>query len=72
MAADVFAVQMVAALQAAILANPLALSVTVDGQTVTFASLAERQQQYNYWTKRVARANGSAPRSSQIYLGGFR
>ena len=72
MAQDAFASTMVAALQAALAQGPNVLSINVDGQSVTYQNREAMLKEYNFWAKRVARANGSAPRSSQIYLGGFK
>jgi hypothetical protein len=67
---DLFAESMVAALQAVLVQAPNVLTVTVDGLTVTYANPSELRDAYNFWSKRVSRANGSTPRASQIYLGG--
>ena len=69
MAADTFAVAMVAALQAALTAAPGVMSVNVQGTTVTYMSTTEMRDAYDYWTSRVARANGARPRSFSVYLG---
>ena len=50
------------------------LSVTVGGQTTTFASLAERQQVLNRINAEIAATTGAAtarPVASTIKLGGF-
>ncbi len=64
------AAAIVAALEAAILANPLTLSATVDGQTVTFASLADRDRTHTYWKNRAAVENNTRPRLFRMNLGG--
>lgn len=61
--------QIVAALEAAILANPLTVSVNVDGQAVTFGSLSERDAYYDSWKSRLAREQGTRPRLASINLG---
>ncbi|MDE2100064.1 MAG: hypothetical protein KGL39_22610 [Patescibacteria group bacterium] len=44
-------------------------SITVDGQTVTYADLLA---QYQFWKRRAAVENGTRPFVSQINLGNFR
>jgi hypothetical protein len=62
-----FAEQMVAKLQATLLENPAADSVTVDGTTVSFADLVARLE---HWESRVAREAGGRPSMMTIDLGG--
>jgi hypothetical protein len=64
------AAAIVAALEAAILKNPLTLSATADGQTITFASLADRDRTHAYWKNRAAVESGSRPRMFRMGLGG--
>lgn len=64
-----FAAKMVAALEAAMLANPMTLSASVDGQTVSFADLDKRDNTYEYWKGKLARENGTRPRVARINLG---
>lgn len=62
--------RMIAAIEAAMLANPLTLSVTVDGQSVTFASLADRDRSYEHWLRRQALLRGTRKRMVSMNLGG--
>ena len=62
--------RMIAAIEAAMLANPLTLSVTVDGQSVTFASLADRDRSYDHWLRRQALLRGTRKRMVSMNLGG--
>ena len=62
-----FAEDMVTSLETLLAANVGVTSVTVDGQSVTYADLLK---QYNYWKSRVARASGDKPPLSTIILGG--
>jgi hypothetical protein len=64
------AAAIVAALEAAILQNPLTLSATADGQTITFASLADRDRTHAYWKNRAAVEAGTRPRMFRMGLGG--
>lgn len=66
MADPTFDEQMVTKLQAALLANPGAAQVTVDGQHVTYADAVERLRIFE---ARVARANGTRPRAARVRLG---
>lgn len=65
----VTAQQIVDALQAAILANPATVSVTVDGQTVNYGTLEARNASLEFWEKRAAKAAGQRPRVASINLG---
>ena len=50
------------------------MSISVDGQSTTFASMAERQAVLNRINDEIARCTGQArrrPRAAQVYLGGF-
>lgn len=67
-----FAQQMVAALETALAKSPTVLTVSVDGESITYKSRAEMLAEYQLWTKRSSRFLGIAPRAAQIYLGGFR
>lgn len=62
-----FATQMVAKLEALLLANPGASSVNVDGVQVSFSDLEKR---YTYWKNAAARESGSRPLTSQIKFSG--
>lgn len=64
--------RMIAALEAAMLANPLTVSVTVDGQAVTFASLADRDRTYQFWLRQKAILGGTRKRMVSMNLGGGR
>ena len=60
------------ALEAAIASG--VLSISVDGQSTTFASMAERQAVLNRINDEIARCTGQPrrrPRAAQVYLGGF-
>jgi hypothetical protein len=58
------------ALANAIAANEGALSVTVDGVTMTFADPLTLAQAYEFWAKKAAVASGRRPRLATINLGG--
>lgn len=62
-----FADQMVAKLEALMLANPGAQMVNVDGNQVSFRDL---EKSYSYWKSRAARASGARPIAAQINLAG--
>jgi hypothetical protein len=67
--APTFNEQMVTKLEAALLANPGAQSITVDGTTSTYVDLVERLKHFK---AEVAREAGTRPRFSTVNLGGFR
>ena len=46
------------------------MSISVDGQSTTFASLAERQRVLNEIND-ILNTNTKRPRAAQVYLGGF-
>ncbi len=54
--------QIVSAIEAAILVNPLTTSVTVDGQTINFGSLADRDRTHQYWKTQAAISSGTRRR----------
>jgi len=59
--------QVVAKIEAAILANPLAEQISLDGQSVSMpAALAKLE----YWRRRVAREQGGRPVVSTVDLSG--
>lgn len=60
--------QMLARLQALLLANAGAQTVTVDGQTVAYADLERRLAVFE---GRVAREKGTQRRVTSVYLGGY-
>lgn len=62
-----FAEQMLSKLEAALLANPGAQSVSVDGESVSFVDLEARRKEY---AAIVAREQGTRLRTGQIGLGG--
>lgn len=64
-----FAERMVAQLETVIEESAGLQSVTVNGTSTTYVDLVK---QYEYWKKKVARENGSAPRVKRMNLGGFR
>jgi len=68
MADPTFNEQMVTRLQALLLENVGADTVTVDGVTVQYADL---QQRLDYFEKRLAVEQGTRPRAARIHLGGF-
>lgn len=50
------------------------MSISVDGQSTTFATMAERQAVLNRINEDIARCTGQPrrrPRAAQVYLGGF-
>lgn len=50
------------------------MSISVDGQSTTFASMEERQSVLNRINEEIARCTGQPkrrPRAAQVYLGGF-
>ena len=57
------------AIEAAILANPLTTSVTVDGQTIQFSSLTDRDRTHAYWRNQAATQAGTRRRMSTMNLG---
>lgn len=61
-----FAAEQVTRLEAIMAANPGASTVTIDGQTVSFADLEKRWQ---FWKNEAAKAAGGRRRVSQIKLG---
>lgn len=63
---DTFAQQMLDKIEALLLANPGVQSITIEGESVSYADLVK---QYDSWAARVARENGTKPRSAQIDLG---
>jgi hypothetical protein len=63
-----FAAQMVAKLEALLLANPGVQSISVDGTNTSFVELEARLQQYR---AQVARESGTRPRRLSIDLGSF-
>lgn len=63
-----FAAQMVAKLEALLLANPGAQSITIDGTVTSFVDLEKRLAQYR---AEVARESGTRPRLRSFDLGGF-
>lgn len=63
-----FAAQMLAKIEALLLANPGAQSVTFDGSSVSFADLMARRDQLR---KEVAQELGQRPRFRQVDLGSF-
>jgi len=65
--ADSFAVQQVARLETLIASCGGKKRIQVDGQIV---ELADLEKQYDYWTARVARENGTKPRCASINLDG--
>ena len=60
--------RMVAKLQAILLENAGAQSVTVDGQSVAYADLVEQLATFE---KRAALEKGTKRRVANIHLGGF-
>ena len=59
---------MVAKLEAVMLANPGASSVTTDGVTVQMRDL---KAEWQYWTREVARQGGMRPTIIGLDLSGF-
>jgi len=59
--------QVVAKIEAAILANPLAEQVSVDGTSV---SMPDAEKKLEYWRNRVLREQGGKPRLATIDLSG--
>lgn len=57
------------AIREAIAANPLALSISVDGQSTTFASLTERSAFLREWEARAAIEAGSSSTKSFVTRG---
>lgn len=57
------------AMRAAIYANPLCLSISVDGQSTTFASLTERDKSLSYWENRAAIEAGTSATKSFMTRG---
>jgi len=50
------------------------MSISVDGQSTTFASIEERQSVLNRINEEIARCTGQPkrrPRAAQVYLGGY-
>ena len=64
-----FAAQQVNRLELLLQENVGVVNVTVDGQTVSYDDLLK---QYQFWKSRAARENGTRPRTSQVWLGGYR
>jgi len=64
--AQTFAEQMVEKLQTALLANPTAQSVNVDGNSVTYREAEKLLARYE---RRVAREAGYRPVAAQINVG---
>lgn len=63
------AAQMLAKIEAAMLANPAGVgTVTVDGEVVTYTQL---EKSYDYWRRQIEIEAGTRPRSGRINLGGF-
>jgi hypothetical protein len=62
-----FAEQMVEKIQAALLENPLADSVSIDGTTVSVGDAEAKLRKYE---ARVAVEQGKRPRLARINLGG--
>lgn len=60
-----FADDMVEKYQALLLANAGVKSVNVDGQSL---SLDDLEKKLEYWSRKVARADGTRPRVMQINL----
>ena len=65
MANPTMAAQVVAKIEAAILASPLAESISLDGQSV---SMGDAISKLEYWRRRVARENGTRPVIASINL----
>lgn len=63
-----FAEQMVSKYEGLLLKGAGLSQVTVDGTVVSFVEL---EQQYAFWTRRVARESGARPVASTIKLGGM-
>ena len=62
---------MLDALRCAMKAGTNVLSINVDGQSITYQSREQMMREYLFWSKRVSRRIGMAPRVSSIYLGNF-
>ena len=60
-----FAEDMVEKYQALLMANAGVKNVSVDGQNLTLDDLEEKLE---YWSRKVAAANGTRPRVLQINL----
>lgn len=56
-----FAQRMVEALQQVLIKNPAVTSISVDGQSTSFASMAEVQTALLFWEGRAAREKGKRP-----------
>ena len=69
MADPTFNAQMVAKLEAALLADPTSQSVTIDGTAITHFDAVERLKHFRGL---LARENGTRPVFSAVNLGGFR
>lgn len=63
-----FATEQVERLETLLAENAGVQSVNVDGQQVTFADLVS---QYDYWKSRVAREEGTRPRTFSVDLSSF-
>jgi len=59
--------QLVAKIEAAILASPLAEQISIDGQSV---SMPEALRKLEYWRRRAAREAGGRPIVSTVDLSG--
>ena len=63
-----FAEQMVTKLEAILLENAGVQSVSIDGQSVSYADL---KAEHEYWRQRVLKESGKRPVISMIRLDGF-
>lgn len=63
-----FAETMLAALETTLTSNPGVRTITVDGQTVTYDSLADMLAHRNRLKTETARANRTRPRCASIKL----
>jgi hypothetical protein len=63
-----FAAEQLARIQGLLAANIGLKSISVDGVNVSYDDLVK---QYDEWSSKVARENGTRPRISQIYMGRF-
>jgi hypothetical protein len=64
--------EIVKQIRTAIATNPLGVvSVSVDGQTVSYSGLSEMNAAYSFWQAEAAKEAGQRPRVSQIKLSGF-
>lgn len=61
--------QMVTKLEAALLANPTAETITIGTETTTYVDVVARLEQFR---RRVAAESGSRPMFSAVELGGFK